>query len=76
MSSPAGSATPLGESIASSFCGSEGGLTPLAASPSGEGGFDSGGFLSTNRGPAVIQDHLRCVIVTSCHAVTSSQQPA
>ena len=57
MSSPAGTVTPLGESLASSYCGS---LTPLASSPSGEGGFDSGGFLSTNRGPALIQDHLRC----------------
>ena len=57
MSSPAGTITPLGESLASSFCGSEGGLTPLAISPSGEGGFE-GGFLSS-RGPAVIQDHIR-----------------
>ena len=67
MSSPAGTVTPIGESIASSFCGSEGGLTPLATSPSGEGGFD-GGFLSTTRGPAVIHDHIRCVsrVMTSC----------
>ena len=66
MSSPAGTVTPIGESIASSFCGSEGGLTPLATSPSGEGGFD-GGFLSTTRGPALIQDHLRCVIMHGLH---------
>ena len=30
MSSPAGTITPLGESLASSFCGSEGGLTDEA----------------------------------------------
>ena len=71
MSSPAGTVTPIGESIASSFCGSEGGLTPLATSPSGEGGFD-GGFLSTTRGPALIQDHLRCVIM---HGLLDTCQP-
>ena len=54
MSSPAGTITPLGESLASSFCGS---LTPIAISPSGEGGFETG-YLSS-RGPAVIQDHIR-----------------
>ena len=54
MSSPAGTITPLGESLASSFCGS---LTPIAISPSGEGGFETG-FMSS-RGPAVIQDHIR-----------------
>ena len=71
MSSPAGTVTPIGESIASSFCGSEGGLTPLATSPSGEGGFD-GGFLSTTRGPALIQDHLRCVIMHTAWHVNYS----
>ena len=54
MSSPAGTITPLGESLASSFCGS---LTPIAISPSGEGGFETG-YMSS-RGPAVIQDHIR-----------------
>ena len=60
MSSPAGTVTPVGESIASSYCGSDGGLTPLATSPSGDnGGFD-GGFLASRATPAVIHDHIRC----------------
>ena len=60
--SPAGTLTPVGDSLAgSSFCGSEmGGMTPLASSPSGEGGFITldGGFLGPR--PALVHDHIRC----------------
>ena len=66
VTSPAGTLTPAGGSIASSLCGSEGGLTPTAVSPGGDGGFlpsspsGEGGFLPNRATPAVIHDHIRC----------------
>ena len=74
MSSPAGTITPLGESLASSFCGS---LTPRAISPSGEGGFETG--FMPSRGPAVIQDHIRSrppQIQPACLCLSHSSSPA